>query len=816
MAPPLTSPVRAVTHTGAAQPREAGACGPAEVLEDLLYLGSAEHALSASVLQSLGITHVLTVTARGEVNSLTDNRVRLHLQVRDAMVENIAVLFPKAVEFIDAAQAASGRCLVHCLEGRSRSASLCLAYLMVRQNVSLLEAWQHVQACRPEAFPNPGFWRQLQEYEEKVHGQRSELPDSVLRWLSKFELEAASPQSLFSEYLSASLNGCLEGKSCAIAAWSEDWKDAAAAEVISASFEKLPTEARRVSVEMLHDLVRSNRLPLADAARGIASCVEDPELVAELRIDYPHFDEYRDAVVAAAHAAGLLFLASTPRRQSQSLEGMKPERPNRTVSAPEPELDRDYFAFPGGEAWSLPQSWGCGDRARAWKRQPAFKLTAYVCVRQDGDAWKDEVGKDQAYTISRDNQVVDVPIGRLQRPKRQRPRGQRSGGVFLERQRLERVLDAMVAGKPLPPVLVDAESGGGGLKVANGFHRYFASLILGFRELPVECPKGWASPKSKDKARAAPKPKWVPPSVRRRMEEEARLKQAARQAARSTRRHEGMLLVKSPIYEEQEAKMHAARAGAKKNWGWVPRRDLPAEPAPLSLVEGERQPRPAGLPPPPPALDAMRTFSSTTASSSSRSSPVICQSTKEQEPPSDEAEVLPPSRFGMTADGDTVRGSFPLAVVRELHSLRQKRPLERDFLSKAIEEMDAGRGLPLRSYQRCVSLLGLSTLESYGLSADAPERYGLRRMGWERSNVRFQGPLKPHVIEEVRRLTWVGKLEAEQEDFLKKVLHRAVKNGAEFFLTPRDFVRFVGLRRSTSSLAFADALPANAEAGADN
>lgn len=509
-------------------------------------------------------------------------------------------------------------------------------------------------------------------------------------------------------------------------------------------------------------------------------------MVAEFRIDYPHFDEYRETVVAAARAAGLLFLAASAARPTGE-QGAKTERPNRTVSAPNPALDRDYFAFPGGEAWSLPQSWGCKERAEAWKRHPAFRLTSYVCVRQDGDKWKDEAGKDQTFQLFRDNEVVDVPIARLQKPKRWRPRGQRPG-VFLERQRLERVLDAMAAGRPLPPVALDA-SAGAGLKVANGFHRYFASLILGFREIPVECPKGWISAKQKDASQAAPKPKWVPPSVRRRMEEEAAQKQAARQAARSSRRHEGMLLVQSPLYEEQQAKLHASRARARQSWGWVARREMPPEPADMSLLGGKEPPRAADLPPPPPALAA--------EGAAARAGG--------EESVAPEAEVLAPSSFGMVAMGDAVRGSFPLAVVRELHAVKQRLPLEKDFLSKALAQLEAGHGLPLRSYQRCVSLLGLSTLAARGLRADAPERYGLRRVGWERSCLRFQGQLKSEVVEEVRRLTWVGELAEEDEDFLKKVLHRAAKNGADFFFTPKDFLRFVGLRRATRGLAFVDA-----------
>lgn len=58
-------------------------------------------------------------------------------------------------------------------------------------------------------------------------------------------------------------------------------------------------------------------------------------------------------------------------------------------------------------------------------------------------------------------------------------------------------------------------------EVANGFHRYFASLILGFAELPVELPRSSALLAKRAPASSSAPAKWVPPSVRKRMEERA-------------------------------------------------------------------------------------------------------------------------------------------------------------------------------------------------------------------------------------------------------------------------------------------------------
>ena len=53
-----------------------------------------------------------------------------------------------------------GKVLVHCAVGVSRSATLVLAYLMIRQNLTLVDAIKTVKDHRG-VIPNRGFLRQL-------------------------------------------------------------------------------------------------------------------------------------------------------------------------------------------------------------------------------------------------------------------------------------------------------------------------------------------------------------------------------------------------------------------------------------------------------------------------------------------------------------------------------------------------------------------------------------------------------------------------------------------------------------------------------
>ena len=70
--------------------------------------------------------------------------------------------------------------LVHCHAGVSRSATVCIAYLMYKNNFTLEKAFDHVRSRRGVISPNLNFMQQLQEFETDIFGAKSyELPDSV-------------------------------------------------------------------------------------------------------------------------------------------------------------------------------------------------------------------------------------------------------------------------------------------------------------------------------------------------------------------------------------------------------------------------------------------------------------------------------------------------------------------------------------------------------------------------------------------------------------------------------------------------------------
>lgn len=85
------------------------------------------------------------------------------------------------------------------------------------------------------------------------------------------------------------------------------------------------------------------------------------------------------------------------------------------------------------------------------------------------------------FSVPEGSEVVDISLKMIGRPERFSASSEER---FVDKDRLFSVLNAMVFGQPLPPINVE-ETDSGTLRVANGFHRYYASVILGYLEVPV-------------------------------------------------------------------------------------------------------------------------------------------------------------------------------------------------------------------------------------------------------------------------------------------------------------------------------------------
>ncbi|TNN86451.1 Dual specificity protein phosphatase 26 [Liparis tanakae] len=129
-----------------------------------LYIGDQHSAENRANLSKHRFTHVLNAahSKRGVQPDIYKGTeiTYMGIEAHDSCGFDMSVNFQAAAQFIHRALSRGGKVLVHCHVGVSRSATLVLAYLMLRQNLTLVEAICAVKKHRG-VFPNRGFLRQL-------------------------------------------------------------------------------------------------------------------------------------------------------------------------------------------------------------------------------------------------------------------------------------------------------------------------------------------------------------------------------------------------------------------------------------------------------------------------------------------------------------------------------------------------------------------------------------------------------------------------------------------------------------------------------
>lgn len=164
---------------------------PSRILP-FLYLGNLAHALNPAMLHALGITHVVSVGESALLPPSTEDnlyqaaaavqnhtkpprRSREHtvhkslweeermgrisvLDLKNVSDDGIDSLRPhmnRAVEYIEQARLQGGKVLVHCRVGVSRSATICIAYVMAHCDLSMIESFLLVRSRRMNVLTQP-------------------------------------------------------------------------------------------------------------------------------------------------------------------------------------------------------------------------------------------------------------------------------------------------------------------------------------------------------------------------------------------------------------------------------------------------------------------------------------------------------------------------------------------------------------------------------------------------------------------------------------------------------------------------------------
>ncbi|KAM9559988.1 dual specificity phosphatase 29-like [Salvelinus alpinus] len=144
-----------------------------------VWIGDEESAKDKYNLKKLGMTHILNA-AEGTWNNVDTGAeyysdmdvVYYGVVAEDTPTFDLSQYFFSAAQFIDQTlNIPENKLLVHCVMGRSRSATLFLAYLMICKNMTVVDAVDHVKRRR-RIIPNWGFLKQLRQLDTYLLEQR--------------------------------------------------------------------------------------------------------------------------------------------------------------------------------------------------------------------------------------------------------------------------------------------------------------------------------------------------------------------------------------------------------------------------------------------------------------------------------------------------------------------------------------------------------------------------------------------------------------------------------------------------------------------
>lgn len=132
-------------------------CGPIDGTTHLC-IGSQDAAENLAGLVEHDVVAILNVSFSDEA---FPGRFRyLRVPLLDTPEQAGELALSEALDFIESSS--PGKCLVHCNAGVSRSATVCVAYLMIKRGLDFNAALAAVRKARPSVRPNDGFMKWLQ------------------------------------------------------------------------------------------------------------------------------------------------------------------------------------------------------------------------------------------------------------------------------------------------------------------------------------------------------------------------------------------------------------------------------------------------------------------------------------------------------------------------------------------------------------------------------------------------------------------------------------------------------------------------------
>lgn len=130
---------------------------------DNLYIASFEETFKDDEMLSQ-VTHILNVASELMINKRVNHEYRKIGINDDDRNCDIRSILLDSINWIDKALSEGGSVCVHCLEGKSRSVCVCIAYLCCKLGWEFEDAYEWVKQQRPCIDIFPLYFQQLKLY----------------------------------------------------------------------------------------------------------------------------------------------------------------------------------------------------------------------------------------------------------------------------------------------------------------------------------------------------------------------------------------------------------------------------------------------------------------------------------------------------------------------------------------------------------------------------------------------------------------------------------------------------------------------------
>ena len=133
-----------------------------------VFLGNIDSVYDPDALKKKNIKNIVSVINGFEPPYPSDFNY-LVLDSLDTINTELQDKFELTYNFIEEALDRNEKVLIHCMYGRSRSATIMIAYLVRKFGYNVQDSLNYVKMCREDIEPNEYFVKQLENYYNKLY-----------------------------------------------------------------------------------------------------------------------------------------------------------------------------------------------------------------------------------------------------------------------------------------------------------------------------------------------------------------------------------------------------------------------------------------------------------------------------------------------------------------------------------------------------------------------------------------------------------------------------------------------------------------------